>query len=167
MPTSAPSHSDPLQSPHLYYEQVRTDNFLGLRVCLWASQVVLVVKNPAANTGDLIDVGPIPGLGRSPREGHGNPLQYSCLEHYMDRGAWWATVHEVAKSRTWLSMQALAKRLTAAPARVCCCSSLRSSNLANSQQRRLGVTPKRGRGGQLRARGRPAFTQANSEPHTK
>ena len=64
-----------------------------------ASQVVLVVKNPAANTGDLIDVGPIPGLGRSPREGHGNPLQYSCLEHPMDRRTWRATVHRVAKSR--------------------------------------------------------------------
>ena len=45
----------------------------------------------------------IPGLGRSPGEGNGNPLQYSCLENPMDRGAWWATVHGVAKSRTQLS----------------------------------------------------------------
>ena len=45
----------------------------------------------------------IPGLGRSPGEGNGNPLQYSCLENPMDRGAWWATVHGVAKSWTWLS----------------------------------------------------------------
>ena len=51
------------------------------------------------NAGDL---GLIPGLGRSP-EGHGNPLQYSCLENSMDRGAWWDAVHGVAKSRTWLS----------------------------------------------------------------
>ena len=48
------------------------------------------------------DPGLIPGSGRSPGEGNGNPLQYSCLENPMDRGAWWATVHGVAKSRTWL-----------------------------------------------------------------
>ena len=52
-----------------------------------ASQVVLVVKNPPANAGDVRDVGSIPGWGRSPGEGHGNPLQYSCLENPMDRGA--------------------------------------------------------------------------------
>ena len=54
------------------------------------SQVVLVVKNPAASAGDLIDVGLIPGLERSPGEGNGNPFQYSCLGNAMDRGAWWA-----------------------------------------------------------------------------
>ena len=59
-----------------------------------------MVKNPPANAGYA---GSIPGLGRSPGEGNGNPLQYSCLESIMDRGAWWATVHEVAKSRTRLS----------------------------------------------------------------
>ena len=58
------------------------------------------VKKPTASAGD---VGLIPGLGRSPGEGNGNPLQYSCLENPMDRGAWWATVHGVAKSRTQLS----------------------------------------------------------------
>ena len=58
------------------------------------------VKAPACNAGDL---GLIPGSGRFPGEGNGNPLQYSCLENPMDRGAWWATVHGVAKSRTWLS----------------------------------------------------------------
>ena len=47
-----------------------------------------------------------PGLGRSPGGGHGNPLQYSCLENPMDRGAWWATVHGVAKRPTWLNTQA-------------------------------------------------------------
>ena len=66
----------------------------------WASQVVLVIKNLAANAGDIRDVGSVPELGRSPGEGHGNPLQYSCLENPMDRGAWWATVHKVAKSQT-------------------------------------------------------------------
>ena len=61
-----------------------------------------VVKNPLANAGDVRDAGLIPGLGRSPGGGHGNPLQYSCLENPMDRGAWWATVHEVAKNWTQL-----------------------------------------------------------------
>ena len=54
----------------------------------------------ACNAGDL---GSIPGLGRSPGEGNGNPLQYSCLENPMDKGAWWATIHGVAKSQTRLS----------------------------------------------------------------
>ena len=58
------------------------------------------VKVPAWNAGDL---GLIPGLGRSPGEGNGNPLQYSCLENPMEGGAWWAIVHGVAKSRTRLS----------------------------------------------------------------
>ena len=54
--------------------------------------MALVVKNPPANAGDVRDVGLIPGLGRSPGGGHGNPLQYSSLENPMDRGACWATV---------------------------------------------------------------------------
>ena len=62
------------------------------------SQVALVVKNPPANAGDIGDTGSIPGSGRSPGGGHGNPLQCSCLENPMDRGAWWATVHGVTKS---------------------------------------------------------------------
>ena len=62
------------------------------------SQVALVVKNPPVSAGDVRDVGLFPGLGRSPGEGHGNPLQYSCLENPMDRGAWLAMVHRVAKS---------------------------------------------------------------------
>ena len=71
--------------------------------------MALVVKNVLANTGDLRGEGLIPGLGRSPGGGNGNPLQYSCLENPMDRGAWQVTVHWVAKSRTQmkrLSMQA-------------------------------------------------------------
>ena len=62
------------------------------------SQVALVVKNMPANAGDIRDVGSVPGLGRSPGEGHGNPLQYSCLEKPMDRGAWQALVHRFAES---------------------------------------------------------------------
>ena len=70
----------------------------------WASQVALVVKNTHASAGNIRDMGSIPGLGRSPEGGggHGNPLQYSCLEHPMDTGAWQASVHRVAKSWTWL-----------------------------------------------------------------
>ena len=59
-----------------------------------------VGKASACNVGDL---GSIPGSGRSPGEGNGNPLQYSCRENSMDRGVWWATVHGIAKSRTRLS----------------------------------------------------------------
>ena len=66
----------------------------------WASQVVLVVKKLPANAGEIRNIGPFPRLGRSLGGGHGNPLQYSCLGNPMDRGAWWATVHRVAKSRT-------------------------------------------------------------------
>ena len=54
--------------------------------------MVLVVKNPPANAGDIRDVGSIPGSGSSPGEENGNPLQYSCLENPIDTGAWWATV---------------------------------------------------------------------------
>ena len=62
-----------------------------------------MVTNPPANAGDIRDVGSIPGLGRSPGVGNGNPLQYTCLENPMDRRDWWATVHGVAKSETKLS----------------------------------------------------------------
>ena len=62
------------------------------------SQVALVVKNLPANAGDVRDLGSIPGLGRPPGEGHGNPLQYSCLENPKNRGAWQAMVHRVAES---------------------------------------------------------------------
>ena len=62
-----------------------------------------MVKNPSANAGDIRDPGSIPESGRSLGGGHGNPLQYSCLENPMDRGVWWATVHGVAKSQTGLS----------------------------------------------------------------
>ena len=67
-----------------------------------ASQVVLVVKNPSANTEDLRYLCLIPGLEISLEEGNDNPLQYFCLDNPMDRGAWWVTVHRVAMSRTQL-----------------------------------------------------------------
>ena len=61
-----------------------------------------MVKNPLANAREVRDEGSVPGSGRSPGGGHGNPLQYSCLENPRDRGAWRATVHGVTKSQTWL-----------------------------------------------------------------
>ena len=59
-----------------------------------------MVKNLPASAGDARDAGLIPGSGRSPGEGHGNPLQYSCLENAMGRGAWWATVQGLKESDT-------------------------------------------------------------------
>ena len=63
-----------------------------------ASQVVLVVKNPPANAGDINNEGSITGSGRSPGEGNDNPFQYSCQENSMDRRTWWTIIHRVAKS---------------------------------------------------------------------
>ena len=67
---------------------------------LRASQMVLVIKNPPANAGDVREVGSILGSGRSPGGGHGNPLQYACLENPMNRGVWWSIVHRVKESDT-------------------------------------------------------------------
>ena len=69
-------------------------------VQVWALPGGSDSKELPYNVGDL---GSIPGLGRSPGEGNGNPLQYSCLEDFMDRGAWWARVHGITKNQTWLS----------------------------------------------------------------
>ena len=65
-----------------------------------ASQVMLAIKNLPASAGDARDTGSVPASGRSPGGGHGNPLQYSCLETPMDRGAWRIIVHGVTKSQT-------------------------------------------------------------------
>ena len=84
-----------------------TCKFWALHPPSWASQVDLMVKNLPDNAWDIRDIGSIPGSGRSPGGGHGNPLQYSCLESPMDRGAWRFTIHGTAKSWTrlkWLSM---------------------------------------------------------------
>ena len=61
-----------------------------------------MIKNPPANAGGIRDIGSITGSGRFPRDGNGSPLQYSCLDNPMVRGAWWATVHKVATSWTRL-----------------------------------------------------------------
>ena len=65
----------------------------------------MVVKNPPTNARNAGDLGLAPGSVRSPGERNGNPLQYSCLDNSLDRGAWWVTVHGVSKSRTQLSTQ--------------------------------------------------------------
>ena len=70
---------------------------------LWASLVAQRLKHLPASACNPGDLGSIPGSGRSPEEGNGNPLQYSCLENPMDGGAWWAAVHRVTKSQTRLS----------------------------------------------------------------
>ena len=69
-----------------------------------------MVKNLPAHAGDIREVGSIPESGRCPGEGHGNPLQYSCLENPMDGGAWQATVHRVEKGHTGLSGHTRAHR---------------------------------------------------------
>ena len=69
----------------------------------WGSQVAPVVKSLAASAGDVRETGLIPGWGRSPGGGHGNPFQHSCLENPMHRGAWWSPTHGIAKRLTPLS----------------------------------------------------------------
>ena len=66
------------------------------------TKMALLVKHLPVNAWDMRDAGSVPGLGRSPGRRHGNPLQYSCLENPMDRGAWQAIVHRVVKNQTWL-----------------------------------------------------------------
>ena len=113
--SACPGSGCPLPSSLLTCLKVKlpqTETFVPIR-CLvdfrrslstgWASQVMLVVKNPPTNAGDIGDTGLIPGSGRSPGGGHGNPLQHSCLENPMNRGAQRATVHRVAKNRAQLN----------------------------------------------------------------
>ena len=64
--------------------------------------MALVIKNAPTNARDIRDIGSIPGSRRFPGEGNGDPLQYSCMENLIDSGAWWATVHGVAKNQTQL-----------------------------------------------------------------
>ena len=82
---------------HTSVVHIYIHTYICTYVYAWASQVAQLVKNPPASVGDARDVGSILGSGRSPGGGNGNPLQYSCLENPMGRGAWRATVHRVAK----------------------------------------------------------------------
>ena len=79
------------------FSEVFDKTILNSGLLLWPNS-----KESACNEGDAGDAGSIPRSERSAGGGHGNPVQYSCLENPMDRGAWWATVHGVAKSQTWL-----------------------------------------------------------------
>ena len=89
-------HADLHSDIHFLFEKY----FKAMLLRLWVPQW-LRGNESACNAGITEDAGSIPGSGRSPGEGHGNPLQYSCLENPVDR-AWWATVHGVTKGRTWL-----------------------------------------------------------------
>ena len=98
---SCPTPSDPMDCslpapPSMGFS--RQEYWSGLP--LPSPQVLLVVKNLPANAGDRRDLGLIPGSGRYPGERCGSLFQYSCLENLLDRGLWWAIVHEVAKSQT-------------------------------------------------------------------
>ena len=85
------------------------NTFAYIYELIWgASQLAIMVKNLSANAGDKRHVGSVPGSGRSPEGGHGNPLQRSCLENPMDSGAWWAPVHRVAKG--WTRLKGLSTR---------------------------------------------------------
>ena len=102
-------------------------------MCLhWASQVAQVVKNSPVNAGDVRDMGLIPGSGRSPGGGPGNPLQYSCLENPMDRWAWQAAVHRVRNSQVWLSDWACTHMFTLGPCGLCRTISLLIVLISNS-----------------------------------
>ena len=91
-----------MQAPDIHiFSQFSLQSSIYIRLLnKWASQVVLVVKNLPANAGDIRDMGSIPGSGRSPGGGNGNPLQYSCLENPMDRETWRAAVHRITKNWT-------------------------------------------------------------------
>jgi len=84
--------------PHIiHFTMIKSSSIKGLPT--WHSG-----NEPSCPAGDTGDVGSVPGSWRCPGGGHGSPLQYSCLENSMDRGAWWATVHGVTKSQTRMSM---------------------------------------------------------------
>jgi len=99
-----PSRGETLQAQE-YYSDMFNENlkimlYTVYPILNWGFPVVLVVKNSPAKAGNTRDVGSTLGSGRSPGGGHGNPLQYSCLENPMDRGAWQIMVHRVVKRWT-------------------------------------------------------------------
>ena len=98
----SPTHSFTIFFSHLVLGTLFTP-VLGFASHKIRPSQVTVVKNPPVNAGDTGGVGSILGLGKSPRGGKGNPLQYSCLENPMDRGAWPTIVHAVSKSQTGLN----------------------------------------------------------------
>ena len=101
----------PWWCPRPQMSKEATLNKIDLHGMRGSSGVAQLVKNPPTNAGDARGEGSVLGSGRSPGEGNGNLLQYSCLENLMDRGAWWATVHGITKSRTQLSVCTRADRV--------------------------------------------------------
>ena len=97
------SKSQLCQNSHRHTEKQKIKQQLTLNIAPSGQQTSLVAQTVKVSTYNAGDLGSIPGQGRSAGEGHGNPLQYSCLENPMDRGAWRATAHGVAKSQTRLS----------------------------------------------------------------
>ena len=96
-------HSNRFYNPHFTGKETeaqRVMSFTQDHGDRWATQLALEVKNLPANAGNIRDGGSIPGSGRCPGGGHGLPLQCSCLENPMGRGAWWAAVHSITKSQT-------------------------------------------------------------------
>ena len=91
-----------------HIEAIKFIDLIFFMMISGASQVALVVKKLSASAGDVRDMGSIPRLGRSPGEGHNNPLQYSCLEKPMGRRAWQATVHRV--EHNWTRLKQLSTR---------------------------------------------------------
>ena len=110
IPAVCPQHAEQAESQAGPEKQLLASPIRASYEKHGASQMVLLVKNPPADARDVRDAGWIPGLGRSPGEGHGNPLQYSCLENRMDRGAWWPTVHGVTESLTQLKQLSMHAR---------------------------------------------------------
>ena len=106
-------------------------DFCSYEVGWGPSQVVLAVKNPPTTVGDIRDPGSIPGSGRSPGVGQGNPLEYSCLKNPMDRAAWRALVHRVTQSQTRLKRLSTHGR-TRLVRKGLCCAVLSRSVVSNS-----------------------------------
>ena len=113
--------------------ECRASDFCSYEVGWGPSQVVLAVKNPPTTVGDIRDPGSIPGSGRSPGGGQGNPLEYSCLKNPMDRGAWRALVHRVKQSQTRLKRLSTHGR-TRLVRKGLCCAVLSRSVVSNSFQ---------------------------------
>ena len=110
MQLHAHAHTDTYTHKHTHTAYLGHSDYSNIgwiyaRPYTQSSQVALVVNAPPAHAGGIKDIGLTPGSGRFLRGGNGNPLQYTCLEDPMDRGAWWATVYGVAKSQTRLSNQ--------------------------------------------------------------
>ena len=102
-PTIPSVHWSTYNKPLMLYFKLTACFYKGPVSTFMGFQDGAVVKKLPANADDARDMGSIPRLGRSPGEGNDNPLQHSCQENSMDRGVWWATVHEVTKSWIWLN----------------------------------------------------------------